>query len=460
MQAFRYLKVLYVQVLIGIVLGVMVGFWGVEIGAALNALVEGIDRQFVKPGSNVGVALKPLADGFIALIKMIIAPVVFVTVAAGIAHMGDLKKFGRVGIKALIYFEVVSTLALIIGLAVGNLVQPGAGFDGAASADAAKAAADAAGKAHDLSMIDFVLGIIPTSFFSPFAEGGLLQVLLIAILTGFACTRLGAFGEKVAHGLDAAGKIFFAIIGLIVKLAPIGAFGAMAYTIGKFGLGVLVNLGVLIGSFYVTALLFVIIVLGLIAKLVGFNIFKFLAYIRDELLVVLGTSSSETVLPQIMAKLQRLGASKSVTGLVIPTGYSFNLDGTNIYMTLAILFLAQASGVHLDLGEQLAIVGVAMLTSKGASGVTGAGFITLAATLAVVPDIPMLSLALIVGIDRFMSECRALTNLVGNGVATLAVARWEGELDMEVLASELDKGPGKETHPDLDDLLAVESKAD
>jgi len=457
---FRYLKLLYVQVLIAIVLGVAVGFWGVEIGNGLNALVSGLDRQFIKPGDNVGVALKPLADGFIALIKMIIAPVVFVTVASGIAHMGDLKKFGRVGIKALVYFEVVSTFALAIGLVVGNLLQPGAGFHGAASAKDIASVTEAAGKAHDMTVVKFFLDLIPTSFFTPLAEGGLLQVLVIAVLTGFACTRLGEFGARAAHVLDDVGKIFFAIIGIIVKLAPIGAFGAMAFTIGKFGLGVLVNLGFLIGCFYVTAALFVVVVLGLIAKVVGFNIFKFIAYIRDELLIVLGTSSSESVLPQIMAKLQRLGASKSVTGLVIPTGYSFNLDGTNIYMTLAILFLAQASGVHLDLGEQLAILGVAMLTSKGASGVTGAGFITLAATLAIVPDIPMLSLALIVGIDRFMSECRALTNLVGNGVATLAVARWEGELDGEKLTAELNKGPGREVHPDLDDLLAVGGKAD
>jgi aerobic C4-dicarboxylate transport protein len=438
-RIFRYLKVLYVQVLIAIALGVAVGFWGVEIGGLLG----------MPAGKNFGVELKPLADGFIALIKMIIAPVVFITVASGIAHMGDLRKFGRVGIKALIYFEVVSTFALIIGLVVGNLVQPGAGFHGAISPDAARTVTEAAAKAHDMTVAKFLLDIIPASFFTPFAEGGLLQVLLVAVLTGFACTRLGDFGSKVAHFLDDAGRVFFGIIGIVVRLAPIGAFGAMAYTIGKFGLGVLVNLGVLIGSFYVTAILFVVIVLGLIARIVGFSIFRFLAYIRDELLVVLGTSSSETVLPQIMAKMQRLGASKSVTGLVIPTGYSFNLDGTNIYMTLAILFLAQASGVHLDLGEQLAIVGVAMLTSKGASGVTGAGFITLAATLAIVPDIPMLSLALIVGIDRFMSECRALTNLVGNGVATLAVAKWEGELDQETLAAELKAGAGEQLVPAL-----------
>ncbi|MBX7248735.1 MAG: C4-dicarboxylate transporter DctA [Caulobacteraceae bacterium] len=450
MILFRYLKLLYVQVLIGIALGVAVGFWGVELGALAG----------LPAGKNLGVELKPLADGFIALIKMIIAPVVFVTVASGIAHMGDMKKFGRVGIKALVYFEVVSTLALLIGLAVGNLLQPGAGFHGAASAKDIASITEAAEKAHDMTIVKFLLDIIPTSFFTPFAEGALLQVLLIAILTGFACTRLGAFGARVAHFLDDAGKVFFSIIGIIVRLAPIGAFGAMAYTIGKFGLGVLVNLGFLIGCFYVTAALFVVVVLGLIARVVGFNIFRFIAYIRDELLIVLGTSSSESVLPQIMQKLQRLGASRSVTGLVIPTGYSFNLDGTNIYMTLAILFLAQASGVHLDLGEQLAIVGVAMLTSKGASGVTGAGFITLAATLAIVPDIPMLSLALIVGIDRFMSECRALTNLVGNGVATLAVARWEGELDRERLGEELKRGPRAHTDVEMDDLLAVGGKAD
>ena len=446
----RFLKQLYVQVLLGIVLGVAVGYWGVEIGALFGRT----------DGANVGVELKPLADGFIALIKMIIAPVVFITVAAGIAHMGDLKRFGKVGFKALIYFEVVSTIALIIGLAVGNWIQPGVGFQGAPTEADASAVAGYAERSQDMTMVKFLLDIIPESFFSPFAGGSLLQVLLVAILTGFACTRLGDFGQKVAHFLDSLGKIFFSIIGIIVRLAPIGAFGAMAYTIGKFGLGVLANLGVLIGAFYITAALFVVVVLGLIAKWVGFNIFRFIAYIRDELLIVLGTSSSESVLPQIMRKLQRLGASKPVTGLVIPTGYSFNLDGTNIYMTLAILFLAQASGVHLDLGEQLVILGVAMLTSKGASGVTGAGFITLAATLAVVPEIPMLSLALIVGIDRFMSECRALTNLVGNGVATLAVAKWEGELDTERLHAELAKGPGKAADLDVDDLLTEPARAD
>ena len=419
MGALRLLRILYVQVLIAIALGVAVGAIWPEFGAGL----------------------KPLGDAFVKLVKMIIAPVIFVTVAAGIAHMSDMKKFGRVGVKALVYFEVVSTLALAIGLVVGNLVKPGAGFaDEAASVDPASVSAYAE-KAQDMSLVEHLMDIIPGSFFAPFAEGNLLQVLLVAVLTGFACSRLGDFGSRVAHGLDAAGKVFFSIIHLIVRLAPIGAFGAMAYTIGRHGLDSLVNLGVLIGAFYVTSLLFVIVVLGLIARLVGFSIFRFLNYIREELLVVLGTSSSETVLPQMMEKLQRLGASKSVTGLVIPTGYSFNLDGTNIYMTLAILFLAQASNVDLSLTQQLVILGVAMLTSKGASGVTGAGFITLAATIAVVPEIPMASLALLVGIDRFMSECRALTNLAGNGVATLAVARWENELDRDTLAAELAAGP-------------------
>ena len=419
MKFFRHLKILYVQVLVGIAAGIAVGAIWPEFGASL----------------------KPLGDAFIKLIKMVIAPVIFVTVTAGIAHMSDLKKFGRVGGKALLYFEVVSTFALVIGLVVGNLVRPGRGFNADPATLDPSVAAGYAKQAQDMSLVDHLMEIIPTSFFSAFAEGNLLQVLLVAILTGFACTRLGTFGHKVAEGFDAAGKVFFSIIHIVVRLAPIGAFGAMAFTIGKYGLGSLVQLGSLIATFYATSLLFVIVVLGAIGLWVGFSIFRFLAYIREELLVVLGTSSSESVLPQMMEKLQRLGASKGVTGLVIPTGYSFNLDGTNIYMTLATLFLAQATNTELSPTQQLVILGVAMITSKGASGVTGAGFITLAATLAVVPDIPIVALALLVGIDRFMSECRALTNLVGNGVATLAVAKWEGELDQGKLARELALGP-------------------
>ncbi|MDP1738930.1 MAG: C4-dicarboxylate transporter DctA [Caulobacter sp.] len=435
----RYLKLLYVQVLIGIALGVAVGL--------------------VWPAA--GADLKPLSDGFIKLIKMIIAPIIFVTVAGGVARMSDLKAFGRVGARTLIYFEVVSTLALLVGLAVALVVRPGAGINAdPAKLDPSVAAGYLEKAGEQKHLVAWLLDIIPNSFFSAFTEGNLLQVLLIAILTGFACARLGEFGDKVADVLDQIGQVFFAIIHIIVRLAPIGAFAAMAYTIGAFGPKILGNLLVLIGAFYATSLLFVLVVLGLVARLAGFSILKFIAYIREELLIVLGTSSSETVLPQMMVKLQRLGASKSVTGLVIPTGYSFNLDGTNIYMTLAVLFLAQATNTDLSWAQLATILGVAMLTSKGASGVTGAGFITLIATLAVVPQVPVVAVALIVGIDRFMSECRALTNLVGNGVATLVVARWEGELDREALTRELARGPAVVEAMPLTEVLARDVEAD
>jgi len=434
----RYLKLLYVQVLIAIALGVLVGA--------------------VWPGT--GVALKPLADAFIALIKLVIAPVIFVTVAGGIARMSGLKAFGRVGARTLVYFEVVSTLALLVGLAVGLLVHPGAGLHiDPASLDPSVAARYVEQAHEGEGLIGWLLRLIPKTFFSALAEGELLQVLVVAILTGFACSRLGEFGDRVAHVLESAGKVFFSIIHIVVRAAPVGAFGAMAFTIGKSGVEALGYLGMLILTFYATSLIFVIVVLGLVARLAGFSIFKFIAYIREELLIVLGTSSSESVLPQIMEKLQRLGASRSVTGLVIPTGYSFNLDGTNIYMTLATLFLAQAMDVSLN-GMQLAtILGVAMLTSKGASGVSGAGFITLAATLAVAPQIPVVGLALIVGIDRFMSECRALTNLIGNGVATLwwrggkassIARRWRGSW----------RGPAAAEIPPLAEALAADTDGD
>ena len=416
----RHLRVLYVQVLIAIVLGVAVGaLW-----------------------PSTGAALKPLGDGFVKLIKMAIAPVIFCTIAGGIARMRDLKAFGRLGVRTLLYFEVVSTFALVVGLIVGELVHPGQGFNvDPASLDPAVAAGYVDKAKHGEGWVAFVLNLIPDSFFSALAKGELLQVLVTAIVTGIACTRLGEFGEKVAGFLDEAAKLFFGVIGVVVKLAPLGAFGAMAFTIGKYGTGALVNLGALIATFYATSVLFVVVVLGAVAALAGFSIFKFIAYIRDELLIVLGTSSSESVLPQMMLKLQRLGAGKTTVGLVIPTGYSFNLDGTNIYMTLATLFLAQATNTHLTLTQELTLLAVAMLTSKGASGVTGAGFITLAATLAVVPDIPIAALALLVGVDRFMSECRALTNLVGNGVGALVIARWEGDLDLDCLREELSRGP-------------------
>jgi aerobic C4-dicarboxylate transport protein len=426
MGPLRHLRVLYVQVLIGVVLGVVVGaLW-----------------------PTFGAALKPLGDAFVKLIRMAVAPVIFCTVAGGIARMHDIKAFGRLGAKTIFYFEMVSTFALFVGLVVGKLVRPGRGFNiDPATLDPKIGAGYAAKAAHGEGVVDYLLNLIPDAFVGAFARGDLLQVLVIAILTGFACTRLGEFGERTAGVLDDIARLFFGIIGVIVKLAPIGAFGAMAFTIGKYGVAALVNLGALIGTFYLTAAVFVLVVLGAIAALSGFSILKFLAYIREELLIVLGASSSEAVLPQIMQKLQRLGAGKTTVGLVIPTGYSFNLDGTNIYMTLATLFLAQATNTPLSWEQMATLLGVAMLTSKGASGVTGAGFITLAATLAVIPDLPIAALALLVGVDRFMSECRALTNLIGNGVATLVIAGWEKDLDRNQLARELARGP--ETEPPL-----------
>jgi aerobic C4-dicarboxylate transport protein len=407
--------VLYLQVLIAIALGVFLGHFYPE----------------------TGTRLKPLGDAFINLIKMMIAPVIFCTVVHGIASMSDLKKVGRVGLKALLYFEVVSTVALAIGLVVGEIVQPGSGFNIDPATLDPKAVASYVTRAKEEGIVAHLMAIIPNTFVDAFAKGDLLQVLLIAILTGFAVARLGATGERVAGAIDAAGKVFFRIIGMIVRVAPIGAFGAMAFTVGAYGLGSLWNLFQLIMTFYATSLLFVLLVLGAIAHFSGFSILRFIAYIKDELLIVLGTSSSETVLPHMIQKMERLGASRSVVGLVIPTGYSFNLDGTNIYMTLATLFLAQATNTHLTLGQELEILGIAMLTSKGASGVTGAGFVTLAATLTIIPDIPIQSLAILVGIDKFMSECRALTNLIGNGVATIVVSRWEGELDRAKLNAAL-----------------------
>jgi aerobic C4-dicarboxylate transport protein len=416
----RAFKSLYLQVLLGIVAGVAVGFFFPQLG----------------------VALKPLGDAFIKLVRLVIAPVIFCTVAGGIANMSDMKAVGRVGGKTLIYFEVVSTLALIVGLVVGDAIQPGRGFNiDPATLDPTIAAGYVAKARHGEGVADYLLHLIPDTFFGAFAEGNLLQVLLVAVLVGFACTRIGDLGHKTAGFLDSAAKVFFGVIHVVVRLAPLGAFGAMGFTIGKYGIHSLAQLGALVATFYLTAVLFVVVVLGAIAAMAGFSIFKFLRYIREELLIVLGTASSESVLPQMMEKLVRLGASKPVIGLVIPTGFSFNVDGTNIYMTLATLFLAQATNTHLTLIQELTLLGVAMLTSKGASGVTGAGFVTLAATLAVLPQVPIAALAVLVGVDRFMSECRALTNLVGNGVATLVVARWENQLDTDKLRLELDRGP-------------------
>ena len=415
----RIFRILYIQVLVGIGLGVLVGLaW-----------------------PSIGVALKPLGDLFIALIRMLIAPIIFCTVAGGVAQMGDLKRFGRVGLKALVYFETVSTLALAIGIVVAELVGPGRGFNIDPRTLDPGIAAGYLAKARGETVIGHLMGIVPTTFVSAFSGGDVLQVLLLAVLTGFALSRLGEAGRKGARALDQVVQVFFSMLHIVVRFAPIGAFGAMGFTLGKYGVPALVRLGALIGSVYLTSILFVLAVLGLIAWVVGFSIFRFLAYIREELLIVLGASSSETVLPQMIARMERLGASRPVAGLVIPAGYSFNLDGTNIYMTMASLFLAQATNTPITPAQEMTLLLVAMLTSKGAAGVTGAGFVTLAATLAVVPEIPIRAIAILVGVDRFLSECRALTNVVGNGVATLAVARWEGELDRNQLREELRRGP-------------------
>jgi aerobic C4-dicarboxylate transport protein len=405
--------VLYIQVLIAIALGVALGYFY----------------------PKTGTALKPLGDAFIALIKMMIAPVIFCTVVHGIASMSNLAKVSRVGLKALVYFEVVSTAALAIGILVGDILKPGQGFGIDPATLDPHAVAAYVTRAKEEGVVAHLLAIIPNTFFDAFTKGDLLQVLLIAILSGIALARLGELGQRINGAVEAAGKVFFRIIGMIVRLAPVGAFGAMAFTIGAYGLGSLRNLGELILTFYITSLLFVLIVLGAIARALGFSILRFIGYIKDELLIVLGTSSSETVLPRMIQKMQHLGASSSVVGLVIPLGYSFNLDGTNIYMTLATLFLAQATNTPLSFGQEMTILLVAMLTSKGASGVTGAGFVTLAATLTIIPDIPIQALAILVGIDKFMSECRALTNLVGNGIATVVISRWEGELHRDELSS-------------------------
>ncbi|MGJ4931168.1 dicarboxylate/amino acid:cation symporter [Bradyrhizobium sp. HKCCYLS2038] len=411
-----FYRVLYVQVLVAIVLGVIVGWlW----------------PEFAKNDW-----IKALGDGFVKLIKMVIAPVIFCTVVSGIAHVSEVKKVGRVAVKALIYFEVVSTFALALGLIVGNFIQPGAGFQGQSNA---AAVANFAKQASEMKSVDFVLHIIPDTVVGAFAQGEILQVLLFSILFGIALMSLGERGHTMRAFIDDAAHAIFGVIAIVVKAAPIGAFGAMAFTIGRYGPQALGNLAGLIATFYLTALTFVVVVLGIIARIAGFSIFKFLKFIKDELLIVLGTSSSESALPQMMEKLERLGCSKPVVGLVVPTGYSFNLDGTNIYMTLATLFIAQAMNVHLSFGEQITILLVAMLTSKGASGITGAGFITLAGTLAAVRPELVPGMAIVLGIDKFMSECRALTNLCGNGVACVIVAWWEGELDRDKLRAALDR---------------------
>ena len=409
---------LYVQVLAAIAFGIALGFFAPE----------------------TGVALQPLGDGFIKLVKMIIAPVIFLTIASGIAGMGQVSAVGRVAGKAFAYFLAVSTLALIVGLIVANVVQPGAGLNidpATLDASAVKTYAD---KAHDASIVTFLLDIIPTTAVSALTSGSILQVLLVAVLFGISLAIIGAPAAPVVALLEGVGTVVFQMVALVMRAAPIGAFGAMAFTIGKYGIGTLVSLGTLVATFYLTSLLFVLLVLGTIARLNGFSILALIRYLKAELLLVLGTSSSEAALPSLIDKMERAGCAKSVVGLVVPTGYSFNLDGTNIYMTLAALFIAQATGIELSWGDQIALLLVAMISSKGAAGVTGAGFITLAATLSIVPSIPLAGLALILGIDRFMSECRALTNFMGNAVATVVVARWENALDREQLAAALANG--------------------
>jgi aerobic C4-dicarboxylate transport protein len=405
-------KLLYVQVLVAIVLGVIIGI--------------------VSP--KTGAALKPLGDGFIALIRMMIGPLVFFVVVQGIASMGDLKKVGRIGAKALIYFEVVSTLALITGLAVGLLFRPGDGFNINPATLNAGLISKFVSQTKHVGVVPFLLSIIPRTFVGAFTSGDVLQVLLLAVLFGFALTRMGKTGELLLNIVTSLTKVMFGIIHIIILAAPIGALGGMAFTVGSYGVGSLSNLLELIGTFYATAILFVLLVLGPIAYFAGFSILRFLAYIKDELLIVLGTSSSETVLPDMMLKLERLGVSRETVGLVFPTGYSFNTDGANIYITLSVVFLAQATNIHLSFSQLATLLLVAALSSKGGAGVTGTSFVTLAATLIAVPDIPVASLAIIIGIDKFMSECRAMTNIVGNGVATIVVSKWEGELEGEKMS--------------------------
>ncbi len=406
---------LYVQVLIAITIGILLGHFYPE----------------------TATTMKPLGDGFIKLIKMMIAPIIFCTVVTGIAGMQAMDKVGRVGIKALLYFEVVSTLALIIGLIVVHLIQPGAGMNVDVSTLDAKSLSAYTDVVKTLGIVDFMLNIIPASVVDAFAKGDILQVLLFSLLFGFSLAAMKETGTQVVYVIEKVSHVLFGIVETIMKLAPIGAFGAMAFTIGKYGIASLAPLAKLMGSFYLACLLFIFIVLGLITRFAGFSIIKFIIYIKDELLIVLGTSSSESVLPRMMIKLEKMGCSKSVVGLVIPTGYSFNLDGTSIYLTMAAIFVAQATNTPLTLVQELTILGVLLLTSKGAAGVTGSGFITLAATLSAVPTIPVAGLALILGIDRFMSEARALTNLIGNGVATVVAAKWEKELDVQKMEEAL-----------------------
>ena len=406
---------LYVQVLTAIVLGALVGHFWPETGAAL----------------------KPLGDGFIKLVKMVIAPVIFLTLVSGIAGMRELGTVGRVAAKAFGYFLFFSTLALILGLVVANVVQPGAGMNIDPATLDAGAVADYAHQAHETTLVGFLMAVIPNTMVSALTDGSILQTLFVAILFGIALSLVGKPAEPVLDLLERLGLIVFRVVGILMRAAPIGAFGAIAFTVGKYGAGSLISLGGLVLTFYLTSIAFVLVILGAVAWLHGFSIIRLLVYLKAELLLVLGTSSSEAALPNLMTKLEAAGCDRGIVGLVVPTGYSFNLDGTNIYMTLAALFIAQACGVHLSIGDQLLLVGVAMLSSKGAAGVTGAGFITLAATLSIVPSVPVAGMALILGVDRFMSECRSLTNFVGNAVAAIVVARWEGKLDRARLADAL-----------------------
>ncbi|HJR73399.1 MAG TPA: dicarboxylate/amino acid:cation symporter [Luteimonas sp.] len=416
-------KNLYLQVLVAIAIGVLLGHFQPELGAKM----------------------KPFGDGFIKLVKMIIAPVIFLTIVAGIAKIGDLRHVGKIGLKALIYFEVLTTLALVIGLVVANTLQPGAGMNIDPAQIDASGIAQYKKAAHEQGVVAFLLDIIPHDFLSAFTEGKLLQVLLVAILTGIALTQMGSLGQRLFDTAEDLSRMFFAIVGMIMRLAPIGAFGAMAFTVGKFGLGSLASLGWLLVAVYITCFAFVFIVLGLVARVSGFSLWKFLKYIRGELLLVLGTSSSESALPRLLKRLEDAGCDRAVVGLVVPTGYSFNLDGTCIYLTMAAVFIAQAVGVDLTLGEELTLLGVLLLTSKGAAGVTGSGFVTLAATLgALGGKVPVEGVALVLGVDRFMSEARAITNFIGNGVATMVVAKWEGLRDDEKMRAAFAAGPQPE----------------
>ena len=414
-----FYRQLYFQVVVAIVLGALLGHF---------------EPAFAE-------SLKPLGDAFIKLVKMIIAPVIFLTIVTGIAGMRDIGRVGRVAAKAFAYFLTFSTLALIIGMIVANLVQPGNGLNIDPASLDASAVSKYSEQAHETTIVGFLTSIIPDTFVSAFSEGNILQVLFVSVLFGLALAMIGDVGKPVLNFLESISTAFFKLVAILMKAAPIGAFGAFAFTIGKYGIGSIANLAALVATFYATAAIFVVGVLGLVGWANGFNILKLIRYLKEELLLVLGTSSSEAALPSLLQKMERAGASKSVVGLVVPTGYSFNLDGTNIYMTMAALFIAQALNIDLSLQDQIVLLLVAMLSSKGAAGITGAGFITLAATLSVVPAVPVAGMALILGIDRFMSECRALTNFIGNAVATIVVARWEGDLDRDALRDALNGAP-------------------